>query len=62
MAEETRLREINESLRILEEKMQVLTIECHSQIEGRIHQVTEEYNIKIKVLAKQLDEIQLEEK
>ena len=60
MVEGTKLREISENLKILEEKMQALTTECPNQIEGRIQLVIEEYNTKIGVLARRLDEIQQE--
>ena len=52
MAEETRLKEINENLKILEVKMQTLSTKCHSHIEDRLQQVIGEYNIKIGVLAR----------
>ena len=62
MAEGIRLKKISENLRILEEKMQTLFTECHSHIEDRLQQVTDEYNTKIEVLARQLYEMQIEKK
>ena len=62
MAEGTRLKEISENIRILEERMQTISIDCHNHIENRLQQVSDEYNTKLGVFARQLDEIQIEER
>ena len=62
MAEGTRLKEICENIRALEERMQTFFTDCHNHIENRLQQVSEEYNIKLGVFARQLDEIQIKER
>ena len=62
MVEGTRLKEICENTRALEERMQTFFTDCHNHIENRLHQVSEEYNTKLGVFARQLDEIQIEER
>ena len=42
--------------------MQTLSTEYHSHIEDRLQQVTDKYNTKIGVLARQLYEMQIEKK
>ena len=50
MVEGTKLKDISENLKILKEKMQMLTTECHNQMEERLQQVTREYNVKMRIL------------
>ncbi len=58
MAEGTRLKELSEQIRTIEEKMLSLTTECHSLVDERLQQFGMEYNQKLGTLVHQLDEIQ----
>lgn len=58
MAEGTRLREMNEHLHALEERMQQFTIEYSDKVEEMLHQLNSNYSKNMGTLAQQLDEIQ----
>ncbi len=60
MAEGTRLRDVSEHLKIVEEKVQTLTSECNQMLDSKFQQFELEYNRKLGLLVQQLDEIQKE--
>ncbi len=47
MAEGTRLKEINEQIRTLEEKLQTISTECHNAIDEKLQQFGTDYNHKL---------------
>ncbi len=59
MAEGTRLKEMSEQIKALEEKMQTIPTECHTIIDGRLQQFGIDYNQRLEALVHQLEEIQL---
>lgn len=57
MAKGTRLREINEHVHAIEERMQRLTTECNEKVEEKLQQFNVDFTKKMGILAQQLDEI-----
>nr|CAD1820456.1 unnamed protein product [Ananas comosus var. bracteatus] len=60
MAEGTRMREMNEHLHALEERMQQIAVENSEKVDEKLQQFSMDYSKKISVLAQQLDDMQQE--
>ncbi len=60
MAEGTRLKGLNEHLKVVEERVQNLTLDCNQVLESKFHQFELEYNRKLGIVAQQLDDMQKE--
>ncbi len=60
MAEGTRLKDLNEHIKVIEEKMQTLTADCNQVWENKFQQFETEYNRRLGVVVQQLDEMQRE--
>lgn len=60
MAEGTRLKDLNEHIHHLDERLRQLTSECDNRMEERLHLFSEECNKQIGDLARQIEEIQYE--
>ncbi len=58
MAKGTRLRDLSEHLKMVEEKMQNLTSDCNQVLESKFQQFELEYNRRLGVMVQQLDEMQ----
>ncbi len=60
MAEGTRLKEMNEHIKGIEDKMQSIATECNQSLEDKMQNFGVEYNKKLGVLVQQLGEMQIE--
>ncbi len=60
MAEGTRLKDLNEHLKMVEERVQNLTTDCNQMFETKFQQFELEYNRKLGVMVQQLDDMQKE--
>ncbi len=58
MAEGTRLKDLSENLKALEEMMNSLTTECHNTMDSRLQQLEGNYSKKLQGLVQQIEELQ----
>lgn len=58
MAEGTRLKDLNEHIHHMDERLRQLTSECNNRVEERLQMFSEECNKQIGDLARQIEEIQ----